>query len=185
MRKIILNNVLILVITLAFILSYCIFHKEYQITVRKVLLDDDNATLTIENIDADLIDNSQDESTVMFVFDEYSINNDNYLCVVEYITNDGCLKGFKMSGSTEDSGYQDVTDIETITYLAFENEASGNAYVYSKLSEEELYNLQLAYKELFNQDLGDFSFSILTDDAALKYMGKIYLDMSITKTAQV
>ena len=152
-QKAIKFNIIVVFITAVMLLSYVLFSTQIHYAVRKYLFHDDNAAynVSLKNGDAGLIDSTTDKSSIMFVYQEYTISGDRYISVCEAIYNDGTMKGFSTSGKTTDKGYIDITDASNLFYLV--SSKKDDTYNIKQLSYEDIDTLRTAYLKSLDSSL--------------------------------
>lgn len=123
MKKIIISDILVILTTLFILLGNIVFDKSISRLTRTFLFSaNKDAYLLEENDNVNCINDSFSSDSPMFVKRDYeTYSNNEYLCLVEFILNDGEVYSFSFSGTTDDDNYSGLDNLSDITLLCQNN----------------------------------------------------------------
>lgn len=141
MRKIIISDILVILTTLLMLLGNIVFAKPISKLTRNFLFSTKkDAYLLKKNDDVNCIDDSFSSDSPVFVKRDYeTYSNNAYLCLIEFILNNGEVYSFSFSGTTDDDHYRGLNNLSNITLLC-QNNIQSSSFV-KKLTFDEIEKL--------------------------------------------
>ena len=143
MRKIIISDILVILTTLLMLLGNIVFAKPISKLTRNFLFSaNKDAYLLKINDDVNCINDSFSSDSPVFVKRDYkTYSNNAYLCLIEFILNNGEVYSFSFSGTTDDDHYRGLNNLSNITLLC-QNNIQSSSFV-KKLTFDEIENFLL------------------------------------------
>lgn len=163
MRKVIISDILFAFITLFVLVINIIFEQKIHEATRYFSSKD----ACLKNNNVICINKSLSNDFPLFVKRDYeTYSNNEYLCLVEFILNDGEVYSFSFSGTTDDDYYSGLNSLSNITLFCQNNIQSSS--LVKELTNEEIEKLSNNLDSV--DDTQSQEYAVLDDQNASHYI---------------
>lgn len=166
MKKVIISDILFAFITLFVLAINIILEQNIHVAARNFFsLSNKDACLKNNNVIC--INKSLSNDFPLFVKRDYeTYPNNEYLCLIEFILNDGEVYSFSFSGTTDDDYYSGLNSLSNITLLCQNNIQSSS--LVKELTADEIEKLSKSIDSV--DDTQSQEYAVLDDQNASHYI---------------